>query len=91
MTRWSVNEKSGRPATPTRRGVAVASTGSATIHAHSPNNPPNNPRMRATVPCPTDTLPAAERTSCVVVTRERLMSQASVVGPLGHSTFDLAI
>ena len=73
MTRWSVNEKSGRPATPTRRGVAVASTGSATIHAHSPNNPPNNPRSARRVPCPTDTLPSAERPSRAVVIRERLM------------------
>jgi hypothetical protein len=48
----TVNEKSGRPATPTRREGSL--TGSATIHAQSPNNPPNNPR----VPCPTDTLPA---------------------------------
>jgi hypothetical protein len=73
LTRWSVNEKSGRPATPTRRGVAVASTGSATIHAHSPNNPPNNPRSARRVPCPTDTLPSAERPSSAVVIRERLM------------------
>ena len=73
MTRWSVNEKSGSPATPTRRGVAVASTGSATIHAHSPNNPPNNPRSAPRVPCPTDTLPSAERPSSAVVIRERLM------------------
>ena len=53
--------------------VAEASTGSATIHAHSPNNPPNNPRSARRVPCPTDTLPSAERPSRAVVIRERLM------------------
>ena len=59
-TRW-FNEKSGRQdATP--QGVAEASTGSATIHAHSPNNPPNNPRSARRVPCPTDTLPSARDT-----------------------------
>jgi len=32
------------------QGVAVAATGSATIHDHNPNNPPNNLRMRETCP-----------------------------------------
>ena len=67
----SMRNQGGR--TRREQGVAEASTGSATIHAHSPNNPPNNPRSARCVPCPTDTLPSAERPSCAVVTRERLM------------------
>ena len=67
----SMRNQGGR--TRREQGVAEASTGSATIHAHSPNNPPNNPRSARRVPCPTDTLPSAERPFRAVVIRERLM------------------